>query len=553
MSARYPKTFGEDNQARYMASNEYAELHGINGVVVSALTAVLLDLQKRELLWFLQGCSLADGGLRRVARELVEMFPERLGTPAMHKAGIKPEKIYDAELVGGVEMELDFSNACFSCEVATQKTGAQLLKKCRDAALIRREKSVVNSKYSQRRDIPSLEDFIISLCINPRIQFTAPGEAADFSEIESEQIIEEHPEISENDFKSANLVYFRDIIGALFEYKSRHEAKAREKFQLTAIGKKIWETLDYALASRRIVVLNGLEGRGKTEALKAWCALHLGTARFVSMKGITSRTTAFREIAKVLGIASSYTRSAPEMQARIEDVLVRSKLVLCIDEAHFLFGQSRRVQSPPELVDWIYSALSNKRVGVALCTTPQFMVCMTRAADQVEWNYRQFRRRAKWIKLAAANTEADIKAVAKKVFKNADVQMVALIAGYALLSKRDLSAVGDVADEVRAMLGTDDLSQATARHVHRAIHEQLLPSDQTFLEGMAAARSQVKKPVRKAAPAVLPPEPEEAAEEAPEATRPAAPVDAPPARGVTPGIGAGSRHRIGIAAELTPA
>ncbi|MDE3068607.1 MAG: AAA family ATPase [Verrucomicrobiota bacterium] len=201
---------------------------------------------------------------------------------------------------------------------------------------------------------------------------------------------------------------------------------------MTAIGRKIWETLDYALATRSMVLVDGLEGRGKTEAVKAWCELHLGTARFVSLKGITSKTTAFREIAKALGIASSYTRKATEMQLRIEDVLKQSKLLLLLDEAHFLFNQSRRMYSRPELIDWLDTSIVNRGLGSALVTTPRFIVCMTRAADQVEWNYRQFRRRvARWVKLPPQNTEEDIRAIARSVFKNAPDAAIQEIVGYA--------------------------------------------------------------------------------------------------------------------------
>jgi hypothetical protein len=69
------------------------------------------------------------------------------------------------------------------------------------------------------------------------------------------------------------------------------------------------------------------------------------------------------------------------------------------------------------------------------------------------------------------------------------------------------------------MLGGEDLSKATLRQVHRAIHEHLLPSDKTFLEGMAAARSQVKRG-RKPAPYNLPTLAEESTPVEPE--RPAA-------------------------------
>ncbi|HEV2454656.1 MAG TPA: ATP-binding protein, partial [Verrucomicrobiae bacterium] len=320
MSTRHEKMPGPLSQERYMSSREFAELHGISGVAVSARAAILLHRAKRDLIWFIQGLSLAEGGLKRLAMELVEMFPKRLSKNyqdvALRRSG------------GG--------HSCFN-----------------------------DDGYPFTLD-QTLEEFLIDLCINPRIYFALPWDDVDVSDIESDSAIEQHRDLSKGDFKQANLNYFRDIIGALFEYKQRYGAKAREDFQVTSIGNKIWETLDFALTSHGMVLLDGLEGRGKTEAVKAWCGLHLGEARFVSLKGITSKTTAFREIAKALGIASSYTRTATEMQARIEDVLKRSKLLLVLDEAHFLFNQSRRMYSRPELIDWIDTAIVNCGVGCAL-------------------------------------------------------------------------------------------------------------------------------------------------------------------------------------------
>jgi hypothetical protein len=234
------------------------------------------------------------------------------------------------------------------------------------------------------------------------------------------------------------------------------------------------------------------------------------------------------------------------MQARIEDVLNRSKLMLVLDEAHFVFNQSRRMYSRPELVDWIDTAICNRGVPIALVTTPQFIVCMTRVADQVDWNYRQFRRRVKrWEKLPAKNTEEDIKAVARSVFKKANAGMISKIVGYALLSKRDLSAVGDIADEVRVMLGTEDLSMATGDQVHRAIYDFLLPSDKTFLEGMAAARQTGRKSFRSpAAPLAASPanasEKFTATNEEPPQGRDGANID-----------GLGSRRSVAVKPELT--
>jgi hypothetical protein len=503
MSTRYQKTPGPLSQQRYMSSPEFAELHGVNGVAVSARAAVLLHAAKRNLIWFLQGLSIAEGGLKRVARELVEMFPKRLDEGS--SLALRPH--------GNSGQHFSF--------------------------------------YETGVGSPNLEEFLVDLCINPRIHFALPGEEVDVSDIESDSAIEQNPELSKGDFRQATLPYFRDIIGALFEYQARRAAKIRENFQLTTIGKKIWKTLDSTLAIRGMVLLDGLEGRGKSEAVKAWCETHLGTARFVSLSGISCKTIAFRKIAKALGIASSYTRKATEMQARIEDVLQLSKLMLVVDEAHFMFNQSRRIYSPPELVDWIDTSLRNHGVPVALVTTPQFIVGLTRAADQVEWNFRQFRRRVRWVKLPERNSEEDIKAVARKVFKKADARIISKIAGYALLSKRDLSAVGDVANEVRGMLGTDDLSKATLDHVHRAIYDFLLPSDKAFLEGMAAARNTGRKSRAKAL-AVLPEETGPEFEPAP-APAPEARPGCPPARGRGNLIAHEARPRAAIEASLIEA
>lgn len=307
MNTRHRKEGGPLSQNRYMSSVEFAELRGISGVAVSTRAAILLHQAKRELLWFIQALSLADGGLRRVARELVEMYPERLGTPEMHKAGVKPGKVCLSGLPENVYEQLTGNFRLPDPDAPKQgktEKGERLLELCKKHALSR---YVEDDDYQAHRRALSIEGFLIDLCINPRMFFSLPGEKMDCTDIESDLAIEESPELEKRDFKEASLIYFRDIVGALLDYKRRREAHVRESFQLTAIGTKIWETLDFALASRGMVVLDGLQGRGKTEAVKAWCEMHLGVARFVSLRGISNKTTAFREIAKALGIASSYT------------------------------------------------------------------------------------------------------------------------------------------------------------------------------------------------------------------------------------------------------
>src|SRR6266849_5021005 len=69
---------------RYMSSPEYAELRGIPGTAVAAKAQLYTDARKRSLLFFLQSLSLKDGGLQRVARTLLEGFPDHSESELAH-------------------------------------------------------------------------------------------------------------------------------------------------------------------------------------------------------------------------------------------------------------------------------------------------------------------------------------------------------------------------------------------------------------------------------------------------------------------------------------
>jgi hypothetical protein len=433
-----------------MSSPEFSQLHGISGTAVAKRCALLVSPVKRQLLWFIQGMSLNDGGLRKLGKELLKMFPERLDA----------SQFITRRQLNGEDSSAD-----------------QIEQECRDVALGRQKREAWS------RGPLSLEEFLIDLCINPRLRIPLKQGDLESSELEVELSRDEFPELEEREFHDAGLPYFKDVVSALVEYKRHYEAQVRAEFCLTAIGQQVWKQLDAALKSRTMIVVEGLEGRGKTEAVRAWCNCHLGEARFVSLDGTSTKTTQFRELARALGVGHGYASKVSEMQAKVKEVLRVSHLMPVIDEAHFFFNQGPRMYTRPEMLDWIDTALCNPPLPVALITTPQFLKCMERAAGQVEWNYRQFRRRCKrYIRLAHKNTPADIEAVARKLIPGVDKATVKQIMAYEALSKRDLSAVGDVAREARLLAEQEGASRVTFEHVKRAIHEVLIVSDVPWAE-----------------------------------------------------------------------
>ncbi len=479
------------SQERYMASAEFAELRGVSGTAVAARAAILDDPEKRQLLWWLQAKSLEPGGLKQIARDLLDQYPDRLGTRTMHELGIKPGKVFKGEALRKIRRQLgafvpspldileDNIADPFNEKTGEHLTVDELLKKCRFEA----ESDYKNS---------SLEQYLYDLCVNPRRPLLPNLEGDEFKRYK-DRLRDSFEEIPDYEILGPGVPYFRDVVGALLDYQLRQRDAVLKNFVLTAIGQKVWETLDFALKTGRMVVVEGWEGRGKTEAARAWVRIHQGVAKFVSLKGVTNKTIFFREIAKALGIASSYHRKSVEMQAHVEDVLTRSRLMLVLDEFHFAFPGGPRVSSRPEIIDWIDTALCNQRVPVGCITTPQIITCVKRAEAQAGWNWRQFRRRVgRWVPLPDLNTKPDLEAVAQSLMPGISRAGIKLAVGYAQLSlhgapSRDVSGLGDVATEARLLAENDGRAGVTFEDVDRAITEHLVPSDTAFAARMVTA------------------------------------------------------------------
>ena len=459
------------SQERYMSSPEYAELRGIGGNAVTAKAALMDHPAKRSLLFFLQAMSLKDGGVKKLCTDFLSAFEDRIGTPTMHLAKGKTGALPN-DVASRIMAELDPEDAerCRRDEIL-RRTGesARRIRAFSDGKI---SESELDAPYAVKppatihtegrtlkyflglclEQSESLADFIIELCINPALDFSAPGET---------------PKPG-----ASGLPWFNDVVGALYEFRRLYDDKVLQAMAETEASRQVFNTLEVALQTGKMVLIEGNSGIGKTTATEAWCNFHLGEARFVSISGVTHKTGVFRAIAKSLGLASSYARTATEMQARIEDVLQRSRLLLVIDEAHFLFSGAERVYSRPELVDWVDTSLYNQGVPTALVCTPQFRLRLDRAEKQTGWNADQLRRRVKrLVTLPLAPRTEDLKAVARKLLPGAATEIINLVVGYALSSKRNFPALTDVVDEARLISKRAGRDEITKNDCNQAIEE----------------------------------------------------------------------------------
>jgi hypothetical protein len=92
---------------------------------------------------------------------------------------------------------------------------------------------------------------------------------------------------------------------------------------------------------------------------------------------------------------------------------------------------------------------------------------------------------ARVVTLPERNTQADIEGVIKKVFPSIDRVCAAEIYAYVVMSKRDLSAVGDLVTEVKHC----NSDKVTARQIRQIIEDRLTPGDLTIARTMKAAEA----------------------------------------------------------------
>jgi hypothetical protein len=321
-----------------------------------------------------------------------------------------------------------------------------------------------------------LAHFLVELCINPKlsVQFSeeksAPGQRP---------TVPSHPQ----------------ILDVLREFQNRYEAQIKLDFVLTTIGKEVFDTLDHALAIGKMVVIEGESGSGKTTAVQAWCEHHQDQARFVSLSGIIHKTGFFRQLATVIGLAAS-NRKAIKMQIKVEEFFRKTRLMLVVDEAHYLFRHQQRSESSPELVDWVNTALVNHSVPVALICTNQFAKLKTRVEERTGWTSEQLEHRiTRYKRLPSMPTKEDLEAVAAKLLAlrwdprsqqwnlsgpAPHPDFVKMVVGYALTCKMRLPAVAATVKEARYQTRKAGRSYVVATDIRTALLDYQIPSDEAI-------------------------------------------------------------------------
>ncbi len=446
-------------QERWCSSEEIEQ--GLLANIVARRCSVLDTPKERELIWALQHFSHQPGGLRRVASDLVAMFPGRLGTKSMQRFGMKPGRVYNVNQIKLIRKELgpdepslplrgdvafDFSEFAGSRDTADDRPTSYRLEDFWNGEKITTE---------------TLPGFLEELCLNPALP-----------------VADCHP------------WFFQDLIASLWEYLDSRAGSLHRTAVVTEIGTIIYDSLDYVAQSKCLVLIEGAARTGKTFAAKQYVAERPGRARYVQVPSTNDDIGFFRAIAKALGVSCGRSWKAVQLRQRIEDVLQTGDLILVMDEAHFCFPVSDCRHSLPGRVNWVLTALVNQGVGVAFFSTPQFTASQEAVKKRTHWASEQLIGRiTHYERLPEILPKKDLAKVARSLLPEGDSDSIQALAKYANTSAKYLAGIESAVRRARYLAQKDGREKVTASDIQCAIRQGVIPSDTALAQALAEAQA----------------------------------------------------------------
>jgi AAA domain len=286
-------------------------------------------------------------------------------------------------------------------------------------------------------------------------------------------------------FTDGTHAYFGSFVSTLREYQAQWIAGQQPEV-VTSIGEIVCSALEYAVARRKLVIIDGIPRIGKSHAAKAWCKLNPGNVRYVELTASNDDISFFREIAICLGVSVNLNSKAHELRSRIEETLRGRDLALVIDEAHYLWPQRHYRNTTPSRINWIMTALVNRGIAVGLITTPQFFRSLSAIELATHWTSDQFRGRVgRYVELPKVLSRDELEDVAANLLPAGNADSIRAVACYAESSGKYLGALDAIADTAKYFCESDGRQKVEFKDVARAIRESVTPSDEALKAAMA--------------------------------------------------------------------
>jgi AAA domain len=383
---------------------------------------------------------------------LFDFFPKRVGSPTMRRIGCNAGKVYGAAMVRKIrdEMPLRF-DLPLKGDIA-EHWGNLFSERSEPAEIVTEPNAYDGSAFLEvaRTASLSLPDHLTRLCLDPDIELANPSCSAHGG--------------------GAGVWYFDDLVDALKRYLRHCADSGLEGLAITEISDQIYETLDFCYRQRRMVLIEGAAGIGKTLTVKAWCNRYPGLVRHVELPSSNDDRSFYAAIAEAVGVARGSAYNGQQIKLKVEEALRSSGLMLVLDEGQFAWPQKyNRPQGVPVRMQWIKTAF-DAGTPIALVALPEFSDWQALYVKKTLWRDNQLVRRLnRTTRLPASHSKADLIKIAKAIHPGGDEASWKLLAGCALaLPKKQASAISETFISARDIAQQDDRDQVTYEDIEAA-------------------------------------------------------------------------------------
>jgi len=494
------------HQDRYASSPELER--GLIANLVARRCSVLTDKADRELVWFIQYLSHQAGGVAGVAAGLIQKFSDRLGTPVMVKLAKRKSQSYSALEVKKIRQEIphefrsrfalrgetknDLKEMCLPDRykrLRQEARNARHLRELADEVIYRsgmmdegRQAELEATEDMDREEARKNPVFypasvFYDLCRQGAHGGAHGGAGGDPNSLDKELCrLCLDPAFS---LSTDAPWYFSELVNVLREFQKQW-VEDESKVVITALGRKVYDALDFTLQSRSLSLLEGNARLGKSFACRAWCEQHPGRARFVEVPPGNDDASFFRALARGLGLGNFLNYKVVEIRERVESVLLTGDILLLLDEAQRLWPQRNLRYGFPGRIVWVMT-MANAGVPICMVSTPQFIQAQ-KAVEKTGWNSEQLTGRIGHYEFLPAQLEdSDLMAVGRAVLPEASGEVLKALAIYARTSARYLAAVDSIAKRAQYLAQLNGHANCTTDDVRTAMKESVIPSDTMLL------------------------------------------------------------------------
>jgi hypothetical protein len=426
MSSTRRATDDRLHQNRFCSAPEF-ESDGIAGLAAAKRIALVQDENVRQILWFIQWRSLTPNGLQHLCTELLACFPDRLGTVTLRrlsKSGSPDRQLRHAEVEA---LNSEFGSASPGrlslaefCAAIGHDSEISWDDEPPPKANDKTEHRLSAFRTAAQDAATELGQSLIAFCIDPKANL------------------------------AEGVWYFDDLLGALKILRDRFCQAARTRMADTLVSRSIKGALDFCAARRRMVLIEGVAGIGRTATLRAWCDSMGGLVRYVEVPSSNDDRSFYANMAQALGVARGLSFNQQQIKLRVEETLKASGLIVALDESQYLWPQYNRPRGIPSRMLWVKTAF-DAGTPFALIAHSDFSKWQAMYVKQTMWTDEQFERRVnRKINLPREHSLEDMLKIARAHLPGGDQRSWKLLAGYALATpKKQASAIVEALESAR--------------------------------------------------------------------------------------------------------